>query len=166
MAPTHITRSTPKRSAIAPATGWPSPHNRFWTASARPKTSRPHENSWPIGCTKKPRLDRGPKLSNAITQPQTMITSGVRQLLVSPAAGLELSAVTAMAFPRWLVTGLRKGPARYRQLMHSHGNPNRHLGETGRRNAALQIRASRFDDLAVQPPSEATGGVLYVICSL
>jgi hypothetical protein len=28
---------------------------------------------------KKPTLDRGPKLSSAIAQPQMMITSGVRQ---------------------------------------------------------------------------------------
>jgi hypothetical protein len=32
-----------------------------------------------MGCTKKPRLDRGPKLNRAIAQPQMMITSGVRQ---------------------------------------------------------------------------------------
>ena len=36
---------TPKRSAMAPAIGWPSPHSRFCSASARPKTSRPQVNS-------------------------------------------------------------------------------------------------------------------------
>ena len=42
--------------------------------------SRPQENSRLIGWTKKPRLERGPKLNNPIAQPQMMITSGVRQL--------------------------------------------------------------------------------------
>src|SRR5882757_4462370 len=45
---------------------------------------------------KKPRLDRGPKPSNAIMQPQMMITSGVRHELE---AGRSSSAVTAMRFP-------------------------------------------------------------------
>jgi hypothetical protein len=31
--------------------------------------------------------------------------------------------------------------------MHSHGNPNQDLGETPRRNAALQIKVGRPDDL-------------------
>src|ERR1700730_161179 len=46
---------------------------------------------------KKPRLDRGPKLNSAIAQPQTMITSGVRQVL---AAGnrRRSPSVTAMQF--------------------------------------------------------------------
>ena len=44
----------PKRSAIAPAKGWPRPHSRFCTASARPNTSRPQENSRLIGWMKKP----------------------------------------------------------------------------------------------------------------
>ena len=56
------------------------PHNRFCSASARPNTSRPQANSRLIGCTKKPRLERGPKLNSAIAHPQMMITSGVRQL--------------------------------------------------------------------------------------
>src|SRR3977135_3755813 len=101
-APTHMTRSTPNRSAIAPAIGWPNPHNRFCTASARPKTSRPHENSQLIGWTKKPRLDRGPKLNRAITQPQRMITSGVGQL-TAPEAARSSPAVAVIQIPRWLV---------------------------------------------------------------
>ena len=75
-----MTRMTPKRSAMAPASGWPSPHNRFCTAIASPKTSRPHANSCPIGLMKKPTLERGPKLNSAIAQPQAMMTSGVRQM--------------------------------------------------------------------------------------
>jgi hypothetical protein len=30
--------------------------------------------------------------------------------------------------------------------MHSHGNPNRHLGESSRRIAALQIEAGSSDE--------------------
>src|SRR6266705_5010050 len=146
-APTHITRSTPNRSAIAPAIGWPNPHNRFCTASAKPKTSRPQENSRPIGCTKKPRLDRGPKLNSAIAQPQTMRTSGVRQL-PTPGSVRKLSVVTAMPFPLCLVSD-PKVADRLTELMHSHGNPNRHLGEGSGRNAALQIAPVRSDDFTV-----------------
>ena len=40
-APAHSTRTVPKRSAIAPANGWPTPHSRFWIASANENTSRP-----------------------------------------------------------------------------------------------------------------------------
>src|SRR3954465_3465483 len=80
---------------MAAAIGWPNPHNRFCSASARPNTSRPQVNSRLIGWMKKPRLDRGPKLNSAITPPQMMITSGVRQPLE---AGRKLSAVTAMRF--------------------------------------------------------------------
>jgi hypothetical protein len=39
------------------------------------------------------------------------------------------------------------------------------IGQTLRRIAALQITAGSRDDLAVWPPSEATGCVLYLICS-
>ena len=46
---------------------------------------------------------RGPKLNSAITQPQMMITSGVRQLPM-PGAERILSVVTAMQFPPWLVS--------------------------------------------------------------
>jgi len=34
--------------------------------------------------------------------------------------------------------------------MHPHGNPNRHLGETGRRNAALRIRTDSFDAVTIR----------------
>jgi hypothetical protein len=50
--------------------------------------------------------------------------------------------------------------------MHSHGNPNRDIGETTRRNAALQISAVSPDDLAGVASSEALGGMLYTICSI
>ena len=68
--------TAPNRSAIAPANGWPSPHSRFWIASARPKTVAAPVLVDSIGCMKKPSVERGPKLSIAIRQPQMMMTSG------------------------------------------------------------------------------------------
>jgi hypothetical protein len=50
---------------------------------------------------KKPTLDLGPKLNRAIMQPQTMITSGVRQV-VAEANGRSSPSVAAMQIPRWL----------------------------------------------------------------
>src|SRR6202020_2093476 len=129
-APAQITRKVPKRSAIAPEIGCPRPHSRFWIASARPKTSRPQENSRLIGCKKKPKVERGPNVSMPIRQPHTTITSGVRQVA---AAGDGSSAVAAMPFLVFVmrVTGrlrreVRKPPTNQRpdKLMHRHGNPN------------------------------------------
>ena len=97
-APRDITRTVPKRSAIAPEIGWPNPHNRFWIANARPNTSRPQENSRLIGCRKKPKVERGPKVSMPIRQPHTTITSGVRQL-PTPPARCKSSVVAAMQIP-------------------------------------------------------------------
>jgi hypothetical protein len=50
--------------------------------------------------------------------------------------------------------------------MHSHGNPNRDLGETSRRNAALQINAVSSVELTGPASGEALGAMLYLICSL
>jgi hypothetical protein len=50
--------------------------------------------------------------------------------------------------------------------MHSHGNPNRDMGETSHRNAALQISAVSPDDLARPASGEAQADMLYKICSL
>jgi hypothetical protein len=47
---------------------------------------------------KKPKLDRGPKLNRAIAQPQTMMTSGVRQV-AAPEDGRKSPAVTAIWIP-------------------------------------------------------------------
>ena len=52
------------------------------------------------------------------------------------------------------------------KLMHRHGNPNGDIGKTFRRNAALQITAGSCDDLTVWAAGEATGCMLYLICSL
>src|SRR4051794_39880730 len=78
---------------------------------------------------KKPRLERGPKLNRAIAQPQTMITSGVRQLA---AAGnrRRSPSVAVIQVPRsWAritVTHECELPATRcgTKLMHRHGNPN------------------------------------------
>ena len=112
----------PKRSAMAPAIGWPRPHNRFCSASARPKTSRPQANSRLIGWMKKPRLERGPKLNSAIRHPQMMMTSGVRQV-PRPEDGRRSPVVTAMCFP---CHGARNRQTKcYGELMHLHENPKR-----------------------------------------
>ena len=106
----------PKRSAMAPASGWPSPHSRFCIASARPKTSRPQAKSRLIGWMKKPRLERGPKLSMPIAHPQMMITSGVRQL-PRPEDGRSSPVVTAMSNSPGGRVECAAG------LMHLHENP-------------------------------------------
>src|SRR2546421_6244257 len=77
--PALSTRGAPYLSAIAPAKGCPSPHNRFWIASASANTSRPHPFAWDSGVKKKPSEERGPKLSTEIRQPHRMMTAGVRQ---------------------------------------------------------------------------------------
>jgi hypothetical protein len=75
---------------------------------------------------KKPKLDRGPKLSSAIAQPQMMMTSGVRQGV--PEAGRS-SAITAIDFP-----SMNRRPEfpelqHYRELMHLHGKPKGWVGK-------------------------------------
>jgi hypothetical protein len=55
------------------------PHTRFCSAKASANTSRPQPFACDIGVRKKPKVDRGPNPSREIRQPQTMITSGVRQ---------------------------------------------------------------------------------------
>src|SRR6185295_6159264 len=113
---------------MAPAIGWPRPHNRFCSASAKPKTSRPQANSRLIGWTKKPRLERGPKLSSAIRHPQMMMTSGVRQVPrpePDPEDGPMSPVVAAMCFP-WSI-GARLDQAKcYGELMQMHEKPKGH----------------------------------------
>src|SRR6185503_5448751 len=111
----------PKRSAMAPAIGWPRPHSRFCSASARPNTSRPQAKSRLIGWTKKPRLERGPKLNSAIRHPQTMTTSGVRQV-PRPEDGRRSPVVTAMSFP-WSIGARNRQAKYYGELMHLHEKP-------------------------------------------
>src|SRR5712691_2895792 len=63
---------------MAPAKGWPMPHNRFLIGSGRANTSRPQPFASDQGLRKKPSVDRGPKVRIAIRQPQMTITAGVR----------------------------------------------------------------------------------------
>ena len=68
-------------------------------APARGRTRRgPRRIRGLIGCRKKPRLERGPKLNSAIAQPQMMMTSGVRQL-PTPQDGPRAPVVTAIISP-------------------------------------------------------------------
>jgi hypothetical protein len=63
-----------------------------------------------IGWMKKPAVARGPKLNSAIAQPQTMITSGVRQL-EEGRAGQRSPVVVDMQIPQFVVSRLVKaGP--------------------------------------------------------
>src|SRR5215212_9287710 len=76
---------------------------------------------------KKPRLERGPKLNSAMTQPQAMITSGVRQL--APVRNRRTSpSVTAIPIPRWLgrieKNRYERATQHRSKLMHPHGKPN------------------------------------------
>jgi hypothetical protein len=57
-------------------------------------------------------------------------------------------------------------PRRQAKLMHSHENPNRDIGQTSRRIAALQSGAGSLDDLAIPASGEAARAMLYSICSL
>src|SRR6266536_1899478 len=72
----------PKRSAMAPANGWPIPQRMFCIANANPNTSRPQSLACDIGVRKKPSVARGPKLIMEMRQPHTTITAGVRQPIV------------------------------------------------------------------------------------
>src|SRR6185436_15077101 len=121
---------------MAPAIGWPRPHSRFCSASARPKTSRPQVNSRLIGWTKKPRLERGPKLKSAIRHPQMMITSGVRQV-PRPEDGLMSPVVADICFP-WTIDARNRQAKRYGELMQLHENPKGARRKIFRCRAALQ----------------------------
>ena len=136
--------------------GWPIPHSKFWMASARPNTLRPHANSRLIGCMKKPKVDRGPNVSMPIRQPHTTITSGVRQLL-APRAGGELFCRRSHAAPG----PLRRRDRRYGKLMHRHGNTN---GQVGIWRAGQPCRSGRSFGTIIQGRREASNLRLY-ICS-
>src|SRR5580692_9841165 len=78
----------PKRSAIMPPSGWPMPHNRFCSPSARPKTSRPQWLALDIGVRKNPSVERGPNAISVTTQPKPMTSAGVRQPAIVDGAEL------------------------------------------------------------------------------
>ena len=57
---------------MAPATGCPRPHTRFWIASDSAKISRLHSRVSVIGTRNRPSTERGPKERSEIMQPATM----------------------------------------------------------------------------------------------
>ncbi len=74
-----MTRPEPQRSATAPAKGCATPHSRFCSASAKPKTPRPQSRSLLIGTMKMPKLVRTPNDRISTTTPASNMTAGVRQ---------------------------------------------------------------------------------------
>src|SRR4051794_34651307 len=74
------TRVAPNLSAIAPATGPPTPHSRFWMAIASANTSRPQPFACDSGVRKNPIEERGPKVMTEMQQPHSISTTGVRQV--------------------------------------------------------------------------------------
>ncbi|MGH6784272.1 MAG: hypothetical protein ACREBP_06550, partial [Sphingomicrobium sp.] len=81
----------PKRSAMAPANGWPIPQRMFCIANANPNTSRPQSLACDIGVRKKPSVARGPKLIMEMRQPHSTITAGVRQPIAEAFEGSEMA---------------------------------------------------------------------------
>src|SRR5260370_36585623 len=98
---------------MAPANGWPTPHNRFWIASAKANTSRPQPFARDSGVRKKPSEERGPNVRIAITQPHSTITAGVRHAGRGPGEGGKRSiagGLRARAAAAWLVAGSCETP--------------------------------------------------------
>src|SRR3979490_2872758 len=92
---------------------------------------------------KKPKRDRGPKLSSAIAQPQMMMTSGVRQGV--PEAGRRSSAITAIDFPQYESA---PGIPRATTLQGVNASAWKAQGvgwKNYRRRAALQNRRVQFE---------------------
>src|SRR5262249_34692979 len=80
MAPALSMRVGPKRSAIAPVSGWAAPHSSIWIARARENTSRPHACELEIGVSRNASPKRAPKPITAMRQPHARVTIGLRQL--------------------------------------------------------------------------------------
>ena len=91
-APQHSTLTVPKRSASAPAKGEPTPHKRFWMATAKPNTSRPQPNSCDMGSRNRPNTERGPKVSRATAEPAMRMRMAGTAPLRPEAAGGEVGA--------------------------------------------------------------------------
>ena len=78
-APKAMTLDVPNRSAIAPATGTPMPHSRFWIASASAKVSRDQPRSVVIGSKYSPKLDRMPNPMSEIRHAAAITATTVRR---------------------------------------------------------------------------------------
>ena len=79
IAPALSMRVGPKRSAIAPVSGWAAPHSSIWIARARENTSRPQACALEIGVSRNASPKRDPKPMAAMRQPHARITIGLRQ---------------------------------------------------------------------------------------
>src|SRR5580693_3158533 len=125
MAPAHSTRTVPKRSAIAPANGCPTPHNRFWMANAIENTSRPQPLANDSGVRNWPAAERGPNESMPIRQPQRTIMAGVRQVSTTEAGLNALGSAVAMEI--LLVPSQHRGSlgATQRNLRTEDASPGR-----------------------------------------
>src|SRR4051812_6222003 len=97
----------PKRSAMAPANGWPMPQSRFCSAKARAKTSRPQPFADVIGVRNSPKADRGPKPNSEIKQPHKIMTAGVRHVIARVIAEIWLMPVVLV---RGATSGAHTGP--------------------------------------------------------
>lgn len=61
-------RRSPKRSAMAPKTGWPTPQARFWIAIASENSARGQLNSWAMGNWNTPKAARTAKVISMTRQ--------------------------------------------------------------------------------------------------
>ena len=121
---------------------------------------------WLIGCTKKPKVERGPKVSSAIRQPQTTITSGVRQVGGASDEPSRLHCRHANSSESAIAGCRQIGDTPSRTLMHSHGNPNRRSRRNVPPQCSVAIAAVSLTNLTGRASGEARAGMLYLICSL
>jgi hypothetical protein len=76
---------------------------------------------------KKPKAERGPKVSMPIKQPQTTITNGVRRPSATDGGGLRSMAVIGVSSHSWAQLVWSKGKQMTvapLSLMQSHENPS------------------------------------------
>src|ERR1035438_6334949 len=106
---------------------------------------------------KKPKVDLGPKLNSAMAQPQTMMTTGVRQFERLEAGRRSSTAVVDMRIPNCPWRHRDRARVCYGDLMHVHEEPIGMFGKKSHRNAALQIRADWVDELAIGASGENLG---------
>src|SRR5215813_8060196 len=109
---------------MAPAKGWPIPHNRFCRASEKAKTSRPQPFSCDIGVRKNPSDERGPNDRTEIRQPQIAMTATLRAVT----AGRIRSAMDISMFSLSVFNLVRLRP--YLNLL-GPGRCRHHIGGGG-----------------------------------
>jgi hypothetical protein len=89
-APTEITRKVPNRSAIAPATGWPIPHSRFWMAKATAE-SEINASAWKSQGQRNPKDSAGLPLQGSPAN----LRAPARSYRFALACSAELCAASA-----------------------------------------------------------------------